>query len=60
MDPRRIRQLINKFQIPPENQAKFAEKVWLVWADRMEEQVMAAEALGFPDVKKILEKVSKG
>jgi hypothetical protein len=52
--------LITKFQIPPEGQAKFAEKVWLVWADRIEEQVMAAEALGFPDVKKILEKVSKG
>jgi hypothetical protein len=60
MDPKRIRRLISHFQIPLERQAQFADKVWLVWADRIEEQVMGAEALGFPEVKKILDKIKKG
>ena len=60
MDPKKIRRLIANFQIPPERQAQFTDKVWLIWADRIEEQVIGAEALGFPEVKKILDKISKG
>lgn len=60
MDPKRIRRLIANFQIPPERQAQFTDKVWLIWSDRIEEQVMGAEALGFPEVKELLKKFTKG
>lgn len=60
MSPEKIHFLIKHYEIPPERVAKFTEKVWLIWEERLETFVIAEQALGFPQVKKILEKVKKG
>ena len=60
MDPKRIQQIMFQLNIPPERQKKAREKIWLVWAERVEELVIAQEALGFPEIKDLLARISRG
>ena len=60
MDPERIQRLLDRLNVPEERRAKVAEKIELIWADKIEEQVIAAEAEGFTQVRNILDRISRG
>ena len=60
MDPERIERLMDRMGVPPERRAKVAEKIEMIWADRIEENVIAAEAVGFPEVTALLDSIAKG
>ena len=60
MNPRRMKQIIANLRIPQERIGQVEEKIWLIWNDRIEEQVIAQEALGFPEIKDLLRRISRG
>jgi len=60
LDPRRMKQIIANLRIPQERIRQVEEKIWLIWNDRVEEHVIAQEALGFPEIKDLLARISRG
>lgn len=60
MDSERIQRLLDRLNVPLERRAQVAEKIELIWADKIEESVVAAEAEGFTHVRKILDRISRG
>ncbi len=60
MDPDRIQRLMDRLNVPLERRAQVAEKIELIWADKIEESVIAAEAEGFTQVRNILDRISRG
>lgn len=55
-----MKQIIAQLRIPQERIRQVEEKIWLIWADRIEEHVIAQEALGFPEIKDLLARISRG
>lgn len=60
MDKKDLDRLVIKMNVPPERQAAFKDRVWLIWADRVEQLVIAAEAEGFPQVNQLLTRIKNG
>lgn len=60
MDQDRINSILDRMNVPPERRAAVTEKILLIWQDRIEENVIAAEATGFPEVNAILDRISRG
>lgn len=57
MDPQRIKSILDRLNVPEERRLAVTEKIMLIWADRVEESVIAAEAEGFTHVRNILDRI---
>jgi hypothetical protein len=55
-----MKQIIANLRIPQERIRQVEEKIWLIWNDRIEEQVIVQQALGFPEIKDLLARISRG